>query len=553
MRTRSPRSTARSSRWKSPTSARATSSTTRRRSSPSWPLVSSSCSPSSRWARRYSRGPREDRARAPGARATVDRGGPHRRAVRGRARPAAPRARRVRRPGRAACVGEPCATGRESDPRWRRLPSRRGRARRAADRRGPAPGGNLDPRYDHRARCLAEHGGARRGHRSAPRRPACDRAPRPAAEWRSGGPHALRWVEHPPLPAHRVDETDGPGSRYLRPRLPHPARVITPCSAAGCGCAVPHNGRREAPYEGDRGGLRRRGSRTRSAAPGFLPREWDPRVHVGHRHDRGRACPGLRHQGPARADARRRVIGATTALLLLVGACGPQDPIADQLDTTNQVFAHDPAGAVARYRDLQVKRPTAPEISIDLGNALAALGEHDRALVEYGRGIDTAKGTTRAIAFYDRATSLFRLGRILDARAAYVEALRNDPNDRDAKFNIEIIDRILGQIPSQKNPTSSPVASTEPPGQQQPGGSPQATAPAAGSGKPTGTPVPDVTGSTGATQPESVQSALTNSRKDLTLEDALRLLDALRGEQRGLPAILEGTGVRRGGNVDVPY
>ena len=25
------------------------------------------------------------------------------------------------------------------------------------------------------------------------------------------------------------------------------------------------------------------------------------------------------------------------------------------------------------------------------------------------------------------------------------------------------------------------------------------------------------------------------------------------GEQRGLPAVLEGTGVRRGGNVDVPY
>src|SRR5256885_15945877 len=108
-------------------------------------------------------------------------------------------------------------------------------------------------------------------------------------------------------------------------------------------------------------------------------------------------------------------------------------------------------------------------------------------------------------------------------------------------------------LPIKKNPTSPPGASPEPPGQQQPGGSPQATAPAAGSGKPTGTPVPDVTGSTGATQPESVQSALTNFRRDLTVDDALRLLDALRGEQRGLPAVLEGTGVRRGGNVDVPY
>jgi Ca-activated chloride channel family protein len=254
-----------------------------------------------------------------------------------------------------------------------------------------------------------------------------------------------------------------------------------------------------------------------------------------------------------RAAPRRRLIGAAIGLLLLIVACGPQDPLADQLDAANQVFTHDPAAAVARYRDLQAKRPAAPEISIDLGNAFAATGQHDRALVEYGRGIDTAKGTTRAIAFYDRATSLFRLGRILDARAAYVEALRLDPNDRDAKFNIEVIDRILGLIPPKKaTPTASPGA-TEAPGQRQPGGSPQASAPAAGSGTPTGTPVPDVTGSSGATQPESVQSALTNFRRDLTVDDALKLLDALRGEQRGLPALLEGTGVRRGGNLDVPY
>jgi len=277
----------------------------------------------------------------------------------------------------------------------------------------------------------------------------------------------------------------------------------------------------------------------------LLVADWllnDRRAMPRPRVPRGRPAP------------RRRIIGATTALLLLIVACAPQDPIADQLDAANQVFTRDPAGAVTRYRELQAKRPAAPEISIDLGNALAALGEHDRALVEYGRGIDTAKGATRAIAFYDRATSLFRAGRILDARAAYVEALRLDPNDRDAKFNIELIDRILGLLRSQTaTPTSSPGASTESPGRQQPAGSPQPTAPAGGSGNPTGTAAPDATGPTSATQAESVQSALTNFRRDLTAEEALRLLDALRGEQRGLPALLEGTGVRRGGNVDVPY
>jgi Ca-activated chloride channel homolog len=255
-----------------------------------------------------------------------------------------------------------------------------------------------------------------------------------------------------------------------------------------------------------------------------------------------------------RAAPRRRALGAASALLLLVVACGPADPIADELDAANQVFTHDPAGAVTRYRDLQSRRPTAPEISINLGTALAALGEHDRALVEYGRGIENAKGTTRAIAFYDRATSLFRLGRILDSRAAYVEALRLDPNDRDAKFNVEIIDRILGVLRQQvPNATASPSPNTQAPGQsQQPAGSAGASAPT-GSGAPGASAPPGATASTGAGEPASVQSALTDFRRNLTVEEALRLLDALRGEQRGLPALLEGTGVRRGGNVDVAY
>jgi Ca-activated chloride channel family protein len=253
-----------------------------------------------------------------------------------------------------------------------------------------------------------------------------------------------------------------------------------------------------------------------------------------------------------RAAPRRRVVGAVSAILLLVVACGPADPVADEVDAANQLFLRDPAGAVTRYRDLQTRRPTAPEISIDLGNALAAIGEHDRALVEYGRGIDGAKGKTRSIAFYDRATSLFRLGRIQDARAAYVEALRLDPNDRDAKFNIEVIDRILGLLaPQVPRATTQPGGGTPPPGgSQQPGATPAAPTPA-GSGAPTLP--PGAVGSTGPAQPESVQTALTDFRRNLTVDEALRLLDALRSEQRGLPALLEGTGVRRGGNVDVPY
>jgi Ca-activated chloride channel family protein len=269
--------------------------------------------------------------------------------------------------------------------------------------------------------------------------------------------------------------------------------------------------------------------------------------------DERRPMPRPRVRG-ARPSPRRRLLGLVGAALLGLTACAPSDPLAADVDAANDLFQRDPAAALSRYRELQATRPASPEIAVDLANALAKLNDHDRALVAYGRALDNAKGgSTREIAFYDRGNSLFRLGRILDARASYVEALRLDPTDRDAKFNIELIDKILDLIRPQTQPPQGQPGQTPPPGQQPPpGGSPGSSGPS-GSGAPGGSPPPGATAPASPSQPPSVQSALTDFRRDLTVDEALRLLDALRGEQRGLPGLLEGTGVRRGGNLDVPY
>ena len=264
--------------------------------------------------------------------------------------------------------------------------------------------------------------------------------------------------------------------------------------------------------------------------------------------------PMPRPQAPrVRASPRRRLLALLGATVLALVACGSSDPLADGLDATNAVFQRDPVGAVTRYRDLAVQRPSSPEIAIDLANTYATLGDFDHALVEYGHALDSAKGTTRAIAFYDRGNALFRLGRVAEARASYVEALRLDATDRDAKFNIEVIDRILGARQTPQNvPGSQPPNASPSPGPEQPAGSPGASGPT-GPGSPNGTPPPGASGSPSGSPPPTVQGALTDFRKDLTVDEALRLLDALKGEQRGVEGLVEGTGVRRGGNVDVAY
>src|SRR5439155_55679 len=149
-------------------------------------------------------------------------------------------------------------------------------------------------------------------------------------------------------------------------------------------------------------------------------------------------------------------------------------------ETANGLFAGgNYAGALAAYRDLQLDQPDSPELAINAANALHKMAEYPRALAEYGKAIDGKDLHLRAIAQYDRGNTLFRMGRYEDARDAYREALRMDPTDRDAKFNLEIVQRILSARPAQPGQQSGPgprQPGSPNPGAQGPGQSGQPSA-----------------------------------------------------------------------------
>jgi len=261
-------------------------------------------------------------------------------------------------------------------------------------------------------------------------------------------------------------------------------------------------------------------------------------------------------KGAGRPVARRgrRILGiAIGSAALWAVACGDA---ALSNESANGLFAAgDYAGALAAYRDLQIDLPEAPEIAVNAGNTLHMLREYPRALPEYGKAIDGNDLKLRAIAQYDRGNTLFRMSRYEDARDAYREVLRIDPTDRDAKFNLEIVQRILSARPNQPGQQSgpgqgqpgSPGPSAQGPGQRgQPGasGSPQ---PGPNPGQPQ-EPVSDPTNSGDPNDEPSpaLRPALDEFRRGLTIDEALRVLDALAGEQRGVGLLLEGT--RRAAN-----
>ena len=264
-----------------------------------------------------------------------------------------------------------------------------------------------------------------------------------------------------------------------------------------------------------------------------------------------RAMPAPR--GLVRPVARRRrILGIAIGSAAIWGiACGDA---ALSNETANGLFAMgDYSGALAEYRDLQLNLPDSPQLGVNTANALHKLAEYQRALPEYGKAIDGKDLALRAIAQYDRGNTLFRMGRYEDARDAYREALRIDPTDRDAKFNLEIVQRVLSGRPAQPGQQSGPgqgQSGSPNPGAQGPGqsGQPSASGPPQ-PGQNTGQPQEPTSDPTNSSDPNSepvpaLRPALDDFRRGLTIDEALRVLDALRGEQRGVGQLLEGP--RRG-------
>ncbi len=251
----------------------------------------------------------------------------------------------------------------------------------------------------------------------------------------------------------------------------------------------------------------------------------------------------------------RRLLGIAIGSAMLWGvACS--DAASQLVDANGRFAAGDYQRALIGYRDLQVNDPNSPQLSINAGNALHMLTEYSRALPDYAKAIDLGSADLRAIAQYDRGNTLYRLGRLEDARDAYRESLRLDPTDRDAKFNLELVQRLLdakaqGQQarPGQNAPgatgasggqagsgASGPAASPEP--GHQPG------TPTDQQGDPTSDRAPN------QAPPSDLRGALSDFRTGLSLDDALRVLDALQGQQRGVEQLIEGRRTGTGPNPE---
>jgi Ca-activated chloride channel family protein len=95
--------------------------------------------------------------------------------------------------------------------------------------------------------------------------------------------------------------------------------------------------------------------------------------------------------------------------------------------------------ALSGFVDLQVERPDDPAVALNLGSVhyqMRNYEEADRAF--FGATLSTDE-SLREQGLYNLGNSAFRQGRLEEAVELYKAALEIDPDDEDAKFNLEFV------------------------------------------------------------------------------------------------------------------
>jgi Ca-activated chloride channel homolog len=110
-----------------------------------------------------------------------------------------------------------------------------------------------------------------------------------------------------------------------------------------------------------------------------------------------------------------------------------------------KLLSGDAAAALERYQQAEREAGPRPEIDFDRGNALHAQGRHAEAREAWRKALEADQaGALSSRALQNMGTALDAEGDREGAARAMAEALRRDPANEDARYNLEVLLRRQG-------------------------------------------------------------------------------------------------------------
>jgi Ca-activated chloride channel family protein len=107
--------------------------------------------------------------------------------------------------------------------------------------------------------------------------------------------------------------------------------------------------------------------------------------------------------------------------------------------------------ALSKWRGAQIENPDSDKLHYNIGNGLHQQKRYEDALKEYEKSLDSKDSELQQKAYYNMGNTRYRMGKLPEAIEDYKKCLDINPNDEDAKYNIEFIKKKLKEQPKKED------------------------------------------------------------------------------------------------------
>ncbi|MCI0404479.1 MAG: tetratricopeptide repeat protein [candidate division Zixibacteria bacterium] len=140
----------------------------------------------------------------------------------------------------------------------------------------------------------------------------------------------------------------------------------------------------------------------------------------------------------------RKISSLAVAFLFTAASTANADSFNKEISKGNQSYRQGNYDEAARrYRSAEIDRPGSPVAAYNLGTALVTGKNYEEAFSKLGEAASKLTGPEKALAHYNIGNGLFGAGKFAEAAGAFKKALEINPNDRDAKYNLELALKML--------------------------------------------------------------------------------------------------------------
>ncbi|MEW5978192.1 MAG: tetratricopeptide repeat protein [Acidobacteriota bacterium] len=158
----------------------------------------------------------------------------------------------------------------------------------------------------------------------------------------------------------------------------------------------------------------------------------------------------------------------TKLATILISACLTmgqlwRDHASSKNEQGNRLYEQqDYDGALQAYVEAQVDRRHQQVLSYNLANALYRMKKYPEAIKELDKVVSLNDSKLKQQAYYNLGNGFFQTGQFQQAVEAYVKALELNPDDQEAKYNLELALKKLQENPKQKEQSSRKDPQSDP-------------------------------------------------------------------------------------------